>query len=130
MKILVTGATGFVGRHVVNELLKYDYEIIIAGRNKNLSTNEKINFIFFDLEKLDLSKNYFEYFNTPDLLIHLAWQGLPNYKSLFHFENNLPAHYSFLKNMVVNGLKNLVVTGTCFEYGMKEGCLSEDIITD
>jgi dTDP-6-deoxy-L-talose 4-dehydrogenase (NAD+) len=130
MKILITGASGFVGRHVVNELLKYDHEIIIAGRNKNLFTNKKVNFIFFDLEKLDLNKNYFEYFNTPDLLIHLAWQGLPNYKSLFHFENNLPQHYSFLKSMIVNGLKNLVVTGTCFEYGMKEGCLSEDMITD
>jgi len=32
--------------------------------------------------------------------------------------------------MVVNGLKNLVVTGTCFEYGMKEGCLSEDMVAD
>jgi len=130
MKILITGASGFVGRHVVNELLKYDHEIIIAGRNKNLFTNKKVNFIFFDLEKLDLNKDYFEYFNTPDLLIHLAWQGLPNYKSLFHFENNLPQHYSFLKSMIVNGLKNLVITGTCFEYGMKEGCLSEDMITD
>jgi nucleoside-diphosphate-sugar epimerase len=130
MKILITGATGFVGRHVVNELLKYDHEIIIAGRNKNLSTIDKVNFIFFDLEKLNANKNYFEYFGAPDLLIHLAWQGLPNYKSLFHFEKNLPQHYSFLKNIIENGLKKLVVTGTCFEYGMKEGCLSEDMITD
>ncbi|MGH2645989.1 MAG: NAD-dependent epimerase/dehydratase family protein [Ginsengibacter sp.] len=130
MKILVTGATGFVGRYVINVLLKYDHTIIAAGRNKNLFENKKINFISFDLDKLDSNKNYFEYFTQPDLLIHLAWQGLPNYKSLFHFENNLPAHYSFLKNMVVSGLKNMVVTGTCFEYGMKEGCLSEDIVTD
>ena len=130
MKILITGATGFVGRHVVNELLKYDHEIIIAGRNKNLSTIDKVNFIFFDLEKLNANKDYFEYFGAPDLLIHLAWQGLPNYKSLFHFEKNLPQHYSFLKNIIENGLKKLVVTGTCFEYGMKEGCLSEDMITD
>ena len=32
--------------------------------------------------------------------------------------------------MVDNGLQNLVVTGTCFEYGMKEGCLSEDMESD
>ena len=119
-----------MGRHVMSELLKYDHTIIVAGRNINLSESKKINFISFDLDKLDSNKNYFEHFTQPDLLIHLAWQGLPNYKSLFHFENNLPVHYSFLKNMVVNGLKNLTVTGTCFEYGMQEGCLSEDMITD
>jgi len=130
MKVLVTGATGFVGRYVVSELLKYDHEIISARRNKNLSTIDKVNLIFFDLEKLDSNKNYFEYFGAPDLLIHLAWQGLPNYKSLFHFEKNLPQHYSFLKNIIENGLKKLVVTGTCFEYGMKEGCLSENMITN
>jgi nucleoside-diphosphate-sugar epimerase len=131
MKILVTGATGFVGRHVINELLKYDHQIIATARKSTLhSNNEKVKYTFLDLDNLDKTENYFSHFDNPDLLIHLAWQGLPNYKSLFHFENNLPSHYSFLKNMVMNGLKNLVVTGTCFEYGMKEGGLSEEMISD
>ena len=39
-------------------------------------------------------------------------------------------HYYFLKNMVSHGLKKMVVTGTCFEYGMREGCLSEEMIPD
>jgi nucleoside-diphosphate-sugar epimerase len=131
MKILVTGATGFVGRHVINELLKYDHQVIAAARKNELGSNTgKETYTFFDIDNLDKAKNYFSWFDSPDLLIHLAWQGLPNYKSLFHFEDNLPSHYSFLKNMVVNGLKNLVVTGTCFEYGMKAGCLSEEMIAD
>ena len=131
MKILVTGAAGFVGRYVINELLKYDHQVIAATRKSDLkSLSDKLNYSFLDIDNLDVAKNYFTHFGSPDLLLHLAWQGLPNYKSLFHFENNLPIHYSFLKNMVLNGLKNFVVTGTCFEYGMKEGCLSEDMITD
>ena len=32
--------------------------------------------------------------------------------------------------MVSHGLKKLVVTGTCFEYGMREGCLSEEMIAN
>ncbi len=131
MKILVTGATGFVGRHVINELLKFDHQIISTARKSTLhSNNGKVKYTFLDIDNLDKAQNYFSHFDNPDLLIHLAWQGLPNYKSLFHFENNLPSHYSFLKNMVVNGLKNMVVTGTCFEYGIREGCLSEEMISD
>ena len=131
MKILVTGATGFVGKHVINELLKNDHQVIGTTRDGHLNiSNNRLRYAFLDLDNPDASINYFSHFDSPDLLIHLAWQGLPNYTSLFHFEKNLMAHYLFLKNMISNGLHELVVTGTCFEYGMKEGCLSEDMITD
>ncbi|MDB5199928.1 MAG: NAD(P)-dependent oxidoreductase [Chitinophagaceae bacterium] len=128
MKILVTGATGFVGRHVINELLKYDHEIIAAVRNKDalITHRGKVKIIEFDLANLQ-DKNYYFELNQPDILIHLAWQGLPNYKEIFHVAKNLPTHSAFLKNMIENGLQNLVVTGTCFEYGIKDGCLSEEI---
>ena len=65
----------------------------------------------------------------PDVLIHLAWGGLPNYKSLHHFDFELPKQYFFLRSLVNQGLKFIVVTGTCFEYGMQYGGLSSDIST-
>lgn len=131
MKILVTGATGFIGKYVVHELLKSGHTIVAATtRVAQQISSEKINYAFMDLDNIDSDENYFCYFGNPDMLIHLAWQGLPNYKSLFHFEKNLVSHYAFLRNLITNGLKKLVVTGTCFEYGMREGCLSEDMLTD
>jgi nucleoside-diphosphate-sugar epimerase len=74
-------------------------------------------------------RNLFDYFEKPDALMHLAWQGLPNYKASFHIDQNLFPHYHFLKNLITNGLKNVTVTGTCFEYGMQSGCLSEEVPT-
>ncbi len=130
MKILVTGATGFIGHHVINELLKYKHEIIAAVRKNTVQLPSKVKSIEIDLDNLDSYKNYFSKTEEPDILIHLAWQGLPNYKEQFHLEKNLPTHAAFLKNMVDNGLQNLAVTGTCFEYGMKEGCLHEEIESD
>ena len=65
----------------------------------------------------------------PDVLIHLAWDGLPNYNSLHHFETELPRQYQFLKNLVDAGLPALLASGTCFEYGMQSGLLSEETAT-
>ena len=65
----------------------------------------------------------------PDILIHLAWDGLPNYKSLHHFETELPRQYHFLKSMIDAGLPSLLSIGTCFEYGMQSGALAADILT-
>lgn len=132
MKILITGASGFVGRHVVKALKSYDHELIATSRSLNtgMQSFEKLSQLEFDFSEFDPKKNYFEIFGRPDLLIHLTWQGLPNYKSLFHFEDNLPVQYAFLKNMIENGLKDITVTGTCFEYGIKEGMLSEDMCAD
>ncbi len=131
MKITVTGATGFVGQHVINELLKFDHEIIIAtshpGKIEQLGWPADLQIVEINLNNLDTEQNYFAKLKHPDILIHLAWQGLPDYKEPFHVEENLPVQYAFLKNLIQHGLQHLVVTGTCFEYGMKEGCLSEDM---
>jgi nucleoside-diphosphate-sugar epimerase len=131
MKILVTGATGFIGNNVVKELLKNNYEVIATSSSeekaKKKSWFSQVSYIPFDLKNFDNSVNYLSFFGEPDLVIHLAWEGLPNYTAPFHVEVNLPRDLAFLTNLIRNGLKDLTVTGTCFEYGMKEGCLSEDM---
>ncbi|SCY87097.1 NAD-dependent epimerase/dehydratase family protein [Desulfoluna spongiiphila] len=132
MKILVTGATGFIGRYVINELKNYDCEIVAtARRTENLPEHlidNGISYIPCDIS--EDRTDFFNYLSKPDILIHLAWDGLPNYKGLFHYETNLPVHYNFLKKMIQGGLRHLVVAGTCFEYGMQSGCLSETLSTE
>ena len=131
MKVLVTGATGFIGNYVIKELLKCSHDIIATSRNLDKAHSyewfSQVEYIPCDLNIMQ--ENFFQFFQQPDLLIHLAWEGLPNYKDLFHLEKNLFSNYRFLKNMIEHGLKSLVVTGTCFEYGMQSGVLSEDMET-
>lgn len=130
-KILVTGATGFLGGYVINELLKQDIEIIATSRDEYKAKKQdwfaRVKYIPGDVNSYQ--ENWFKYYESPDMLLHLAWEGLSDYNDPIHFEKVLPNHYSFLKNLIVNGLKHLVVAGTCFEYGLKEGCLAEDIAT-
>lgn len=133
-KILVTGASGFIGNYVIEELLKNNHSVIATSANpdnvKEKAWLKRVNYIPFNLHHYSSNTNYYSFFDNPDLLIHLAWEGLPNYKALFHFEDNLPRHYSFLKNITLNGLRDVTVTGTCFEYGFAEGSLSEEMKAD
>lgn len=134
MNILVTGATGFIGNHVIEELLKYDENSIIATsrdieKAKKFAWFTKVKYIQCNLYSSSVD-NFYDFFEKPDLVIHLAWESLPNYHDLVHIDKNLFKNYKVIENFVKNGLKNIVVTGTCFEYGMTNGCLSEDMLTN
>jgi nucleoside-diphosphate-sugar epimerase len=129
MKVAVTGASGFIGRHVLVELERRSVVATVVVRPSPAASPSlaKHHVVRMDLHNPPL--NAFELIGSPDVLIHLAWGGLPNYKSLHHLEQELPAQYSFLKGLVESGLKNLVVTGTCLEYGMQSGPLREEMET-
>lgn len=132
MKILVTGASGFIGNYIIDYLVRNtNHQIIATSRNinrvKDKTWYSKVQFLEADL--YSKKNNFFEFFEKPDLLIHLAWANLPNYTKSFHITENLPKDILFLENIIDHGLKQLVVTGTCFEYGMQEGELCEAMPT-
>jgi nucleoside-diphosphate-sugar epimerase len=133
MKILVTGACGFIGNSVIEQLLLNGHTIIATDINTEAAKIKKWfnNVIFkpYIIDKVD-NQNLFHFFENPDALIHLSWKGLPNYNELFHLEENMICNYYFLKNLIANGLQNVNVIGTCFEYGMKNGCLNEEMETN
>jgi dTDP-6-deoxy-L-talose 4-dehydrogenase (NAD+) len=133
-KVLVTGATGFIGNYVIQELLKNNVQVIATSTSeekaKRLSWYSSVQYFVFDIKDYNAAINYYDYFQQPTHLIHLAWEGLPNYTSAFHYEENLPRHYQFLQNIINNGLRDLTVAGTCLEYGMKEGQLREDDVVE
>jgi nucleoside-diphosphate-sugar epimerase len=134
MKVLVTGATGFIGYHVIHELLSRKCEVVATDIDLTKAKEKdwycRVSFVEHIIGEEKKDENLFKKFHQPDVVIHLAWQGLPNYKSLFHFEEGLPRQYSFLKKLIEEGLKDLTVAGTCFEYGMKSGCLNEEMLPE
>lgn len=129
MRVAVTGASGFVGQHVLTELLRHETEIVAVTRDaaRLRGLHESIQIVEMDIAHP--ASDCFEQMGQPDVLIHLAWDGLPNYKSLHHFETELPKQYQFLKTIIEAGLPSLLATGTCFEYGMQSGSLSEETQT-
>jgi nucleoside-diphosphate-sugar epimerase len=127
MNIAVTGASGFVGRHVVTELVGRAQTVTPILRPSLQTPTEPGHPGVVYMDVREPPPNAYEVMGRPDALIHLAWGGLANYQLLRHFEEELPAHYAFLKGLVADGLKKLVVAGTCLEYGMQSGPLREDV---
>lgn len=124
-KVTITGATGFVGRHVLAELARRNFDIVATTRGTARDMPHQANVRWVTLDIASPPADAFALLGEPDLLIHLAWGGLPNYRALTHFEVELPAHYAFLKQLTEAGLKSLLVAGTCLEYGLRSGSLSE-----
>ena len=127
MKIALTGAAGFVGRHVLHELGKHRVDILVLDKCISAADFSRIELRALELAMEDAGRDSFIRLGKPDSVIHLAWGGLPNYLSLHHFDTELPLQYAFLSGLVRSNLNHLVVAGTCFEYGMQSGPLSEDL---
>ncbi|MBK6333591.1 MAG: NAD(P)-dependent oxidoreductase [Thermomonas sp.] len=124
MRIAITGASGFIGCHVVRELAARGIEITVArfGRpipGLPLSARE------VPLDIHSPAADPFAELGRPDILLHLAWSGLPHYGSPHHLESELPAQLAFLSACVRSGIRRVVATGTCFEYGLALGEIEE-----
>ena len=130
MKILVTGASGGLGVLVIEKLLRLGHTVIASSRHKEKIERESIyqyvKYIAYDLAQTE-KLNLFDYFDKPDALIHLAWDKLNEYKNEIHLSSILTQHQLFLDNLIQNGLKDITVVGTCYEYGLQEGELEESM---
>jgi dTDP-6-deoxy-L-talose 4-dehydrogenase (NAD+) len=112
----------------VAELAKRNVEIVAVGRDASRLARLGANIKTAVVDIASPLSNAFDVLGRPDVLIHLAWGGLPNYRSLHHIESELPQQYDFLASLIKAGLSSLVVTGTCFEYGMQYGPLAEQLV--
>jgi nucleoside-diphosphate-sugar epimerase len=124
MRIAVTGANGFLGRYVVEKLANHpDDEIFVYGRNYGQATNAFANVRGrnFDLFDVETTKSINE---EVDVLVHLAWAGIPQYDNPIHLAQ-VPSHLNLIKRFVDLGVGKIFVSGTCFEYGDVQGKISE-----
>lgn len=121
MKILVTGADGYLGQGIVKAVLNKDCEVVATDFTvQNIDVRAKtVACNLFEIE------NPYDYFGKPDVLLHLAWRdGFVHYADS-HIAD-LPEHYEFIKKMAESGIKQIAALGSMHEIGFFEGSINED----
>lgn len=120
MKILVTGANGYLGKGVVKKLLERGCDVIAADRETDL-IDPGARIKSADLFALE---DPFSYFDEPDVLLHMAWKDGFIHNSQNHIRD-LPEHYFFIERMTRSGIRQVAVMGSMHEIGFFEGSINE-----
>lgn len=122
MKILVTGANGYIGSKVVKQLCDFGVEVVATDFN-NTNIDKRATFIKANI--FDDNQNWFIYFGYPDVCLHLAWRDGFIHNSDKHMLD-LSNHFKFMKNLIDNGILQIAAMGTMHEVGYWEGMIDEN----
>ncbi|MGE5084771.1 MAG: UDP-glucose 4-epimerase GalE [Bacillota bacterium] len=126
MKILVTGAAGYIGSHAVNSLLKADYEVVAYD---NLSTGfrsaipSQVKFIDGDIRDTGLLTRVLEENKIQAVLHFAAKLKVPESitKPLEYYDNNISGTISLIQACKTANVNKIIFSSTAAVYGTANG---------
>jgi len=129
MKILLTGATGFIGSHLAENLLIHQHELILTKRKSSIMDNCQ----FFNCNVIWLETDSEKWIEDaiackPDVILHAAWNGVSseNRENWNNQLTNIDFIYQLLKIAQRSKIKKFISLGTQAEYGQFEGKIKEN----
>jgi nucleoside-diphosphate-sugar epimerase len=126
MRIFVTGASGFIGRQLLN--VSAGHELMCLSRRPNDLAAEanvpaNVQALEGDLGRPERWLADVQRF-APDCCIHLAWEGLPDY-SPERCQHNLALGGGLIGALARAKVGRVVMAGSCWEYGNVSGAVAE-----
>jgi nucleoside-diphosphate-sugar epimerase len=128
-RVLVTGATGFVGRQIVRNLSRLGCDLVLVIREGKQNTLNDLSITGSVVKTADLfSEDEFwwaKQCHDVDTIVHAAWYAetgkyLQSSKNLKCLSGSL----KLAQGAVSAGVRRIIGVGTCFEYDLKDGELS------
>ncbi|WAB81879.1 NAD(P)-dependent oxidoreductase [Microcella daejeonensis] len=117
-KAVVTGASGYIGRHLVAELARRGVETVAVSRSPISDVPTGVRFMVEDV--FAPSEELMAEISTADVLLHFAWRDGFVLQSRAHGDD-LSSHHRFLLAAADAGVGRIAVAGTMHEVGYHEG---------
>ena len=130
MRVLFTGATGFIGLPIVQCLVKQGDSVLALSRSEpTMALASSVKWLQADLASPATYQVAIKEF-APQVVIHLAWQGIPDF-SFERSRNNLNHSLDLLSFAVgLGSCRKILVSGSCFELNRLKGeCTETEIGT-
>lgn len=131
-RVLVTGATGFLGSHVARNLIKKGFDVgaIVRGQSNCYRLSDCLDSIKIytgGLEDRDSVHKIFADF-APETVIHCAAYGVDYRQQDIYslYKVNVEGTLSLFLTAAGSGVKRFIHAGSCFEYASKDSPMSED----
>lgn len=128
IKVLLTGANGFIGSHVAEELLRQGYSLAALRRlGSDIkhcgSFSEQVKWINWDQEGWQDKVRDF----SPEVIIHIAWSGVDagSRNNWSRQLENLLLQQQLLDIALALGIKRFIALGSQAEYGTLNACVDE-----
>lgn len=127
--VLVTGAAGYIGRHVVTALMEHGARVTAVVR-PGTAARVPAGAGVVELDLLDPAADLAPVLEpVPDAVVHLAWEAGFRHADPAHLLR-LSDHYRVLRAFAEAGASRLAVLGTMHEVGYHEGAITADTPTD
>ncbi|MBI5199996.1 MAG: NAD(P)-dependent oxidoreductase [Elusimicrobia bacterium] len=117
MRVLLTGGSGFIGRHVLPLLLERGHKVLAVERNRRLPKAKNLKTVRGDVRRAVLAFK-------PQACLHLAWDGIGDY-SFERCAQNLDEGLRLVALLREAMCPKLVAAGSCWEYGVSRGVCRE-----
>ncbi len=124
MRVLVTGATGFIGVRLCEALANRGHEILGLSRNLPVERNKLLHVLHFNYQMGDdLPEDVVNF--SPEVIVHLAWDGIPDFSATKCYSNVVTQIKFLAETKKLPNLVKILVAGSCAEYGSKSGICHE-----
>lgn len=126
-KVLLTGASGFIGRHAINALVSRGYDVhAIQSQSRNIESTPCVRWHTSDIHDMH-SISEIMHLVQPTHLLHLAWYAKP----VDYWESHLndvwkTSSLNMFKSFIAAGGTRAVFAGTCAEYDWTHEICNED----